>query len=343
MGEYFRNIIDERLSFQERKPVVYTYQKELAIYLHSQDSQFRLKQSDRRTSECFKTGMEFLDCVLNKPEYKSKTRLLAVYLWHSLFSITDQKFTDQDLFHLLPCCVWIATKHEEYYMTGSKLIISWFNSHFSRSSCAKFGVKMISKSDLLEREMSLLSVIDFKVITPSILNLITLLRAEVLNENSNKFDTAAIKVLEEAYSLPTIFTFPASELAMACLAVACSNLDETRIWQRAQIHLSSSSSGTEPQLHPGSREGSTRKIAISRDKSGIMSEGRSGKPKTFSTSGTQQPPIIPIDLKLVQKLIQMLTEVSEKKKKDKARLVLENHLPRGVQMEKTKSQSQRNL
>ena len=194
VGEYFRNIIDERLSSQERKPQVYIYQKDLLHYLREQDIEFELPHSNRRTSDAFKTGIEFLDGALNKPEYKAKTRLLAIYLWHYLFSKDEEQFSDKKLLSLLPCCLWVSTKNEEYYLTGSKLITAWFNSHISRSSCTKFGAPQITIGDLRESEMDLLTILDFKVITPGVMNQICLLRAEVLGETSTRYDSAAQKV-----------------------------------------------------------------------------------------------------------------------------------------------------
>lgn len=340
VGEYFRNIIDERLSGPERKPHVYTYQKELINYLREQDTQFMLKKMDRRTSDAFKTGLEFLEGALNKPEYKSKTRLLAVHMWHSLFDHSEHKLSDRNLLRFLPTCLFIATKHEEYYMTGSKLIVAWFNSHFSRSSCLKFGMSQISKKDLLETEMELLELLNFKIVTPGVMNQISLLRAELLHENSTRFDISAHKVLEEAYTIPGIFTFPGTELALACLALACSNLDEMKVWQKASSLLSQLDISKQKSFR--SRENSLTRSLVSKDKQVVTAtDHNSIIPKGAQTSVDLQTAVLKIDMKVVQKIIEILSQHSEKRRKDRARLVAEKFLPQGISLERGPS-SQRN-
>lgn len=333
VSEYFRNIIDERLSGHERKPTVYAYQKELINYLRELDSQFMLKKSDRRTSDAFKTGLEFLDGALNKPDFKPKTRLLAVYMWHSLFGHSEDKLSDKLLLQYLPACLFIASKHEEYYMTGSKHVVSWHNIHFSRSSCLKFGMQEISKKDLFESEMGLLELFKFKIVTPNFMNQISLLRAELLHEHSTKFDISACKVLEEAYTIPGIFCFPGTELALACLALACSNLDEMKVWQKASSVLSQLDISKQKSVR--SRDNSLTRTLASKDKlAGTTTDQNSSLPKGAQPPTDLQTAVLKIDMKTVQKIIEMLSHHSEKRRKDRARLVAERFLPQGISFER---------
>lgn len=210
---------------ENQKRAIYCYQDDLQAYLIDIDSQFLVVPGKRKKPKLLVAGVDFIRKVSNDKNLKQETVLASNYFWHKLYHEFSK--TDAELERYIAACLWIACKLEEYYpLRGSSLCNYWDNFSYNKYGCKYLSKLSLTVEELMTNELEVLDFLDFKVFTPSFINLLHLLEAAMFPTRNISCSRSAVSLLDACYYQPEIFSYSQASLAAGALFKLCQDREE---------------------------------------------------------------------------------------------------------------------
>lgn len=230
-GSFCQRYIKPNIEFREimngePKRKIYLFQDDLLVYLNSIEKDFMISVGKRKKPKLFFLGLDFFKKVRQDKNLKADTMMLACYLWHKLYHNTA--VPDSFLERYMAVCLWIACKQEEYYPIASRSLIGYFESFKIVRGGAKLAYISLMADSLLEAELQVLGLNNFKIFTPPFFSLLHIYEVEIFPERKASYSRYMNFIVEAAYYKPELFSFSLSILALAALSKFSEDRDEER-------------------------------------------------------------------------------------------------------------------
>lgn len=211
-----------------QKRVVYCFQEDLQEYLLKIDGQFLVKIGKRKKVKLLTSGIDFFRRVYQDKRLKPETMLVATFIWHKLYH--EFSGLDSKLERFIAPTLWIACKLEEYYPLRASHLCSYMDTFlFTKYNCKYLSKMPLTIEELMANELEVLSFLNFKVFTPSFLNLLHLFEASIFPSRQLSCSRSAVSLLETCYYTPDLFTHSQASLAAGSLLKLNQDKDEEQV------------------------------------------------------------------------------------------------------------------
>lgn len=224
--KYHLSFIDAIYSSRKENLQIYHYQKDLLKYLIGKDDEFAVKSQARRKGKVYLHALRYYREFAEDYDLKPVTLLLAVYLFTKAYQ--QSEVPDVELLKYINPCLWVASKNEQYFPLRPSALISRINNdkHLSKGKCAMIQ----TLQDLLQYELALLVLMNFKIFTPPVFDLVELFRAEMLGESSRRYSSGAQRTILNNLGNKAFFEKPLSLIALGAMYKEYCQRDEEGKW-----------------------------------------------------------------------------------------------------------------